>query len=171
MGSKVTIAYLRQNILQDLQLPKSPTQANTRQFLVANVDYDNFYFRLMEAPLAKNGNLKSPITPVNLTDKLSTLSTQQEFLFITSLLQQDKVSFSEAAAAPIVKNPLDLPVYTQKGAWRNRKLTPKKLIPITLSLSDISARVRVTQTDKFYVLTLKLNIDRKALSSKTGTLI
>src|SRR5699024_5564972 len=107
--SKPELAALKKDLIPDVALPASPLDKKKMEFILAQETYVGFYFRLMEAPLAKNGNMKSPVRPVDLKKRTKTMETPEEFRFITSLIQQNQYDETDRADdMNIIKNPLGL---------------------------------------------------------------
>ncbi len=160
--SKSDISFLKNELLPDFQLPASASGKKKLEFILADGGHDTgFSFQLMQAPLAKSGNMKSPIRPVDLQDKLKGLSEREEFLFITSLLQQGEYGRDYSADLHVLKNPFDLPFYYFQSEWNDEKITPGKINPIQFFVQNIEATLQVKQKDGFYVMKLQLQINGK----------
>jgi SNF2 family DNA or RNA helicase len=158
--SKSDLSFLKKELLPDFQLPAA--RSAKMEFILAEYYQDfGFKFQLMQAPLTKSGKMKSPIRALNLQDKLKDLSRPEEFLFITSLLQQNEYDQDSSTDLHILKNPLDLPFYFLESDWHTEKITPGKIKPIHFFVEDLETIVQVQQKNDFYTLKLQFKIGRK----------
>src|SRR5699024_4502973 len=154
--------------IPDVALPASPLDKKKMEFILAQETYVVFYFRLMEAPLAKNGNMKSPVRPVDLKKRTKTMETPEEFRFITSLIQQNQYDETDRADdMNIIKNPLGLSFYYYESGWREEKITPRKISPVQFHQKSIDPCIHVKRKNGFYILHLKVMIDGENFSSKS----
>lgn len=166
--TKSDLDHLEGELLPDFQLPKSPAADQTQEFILAEISYGHqLRFTLMQAPLAKNGNMKSPVRSVNLQEKADGLSNPEEFRFMTALMQDHRFSDDTSNPLPILKNPLDLPFYYyKKVGWQQEKITPKKINPIRFFVEDVCPTIKVQQKDGLYKLALHLELDNKTRTLK-----
>ncbi|TDN89224.1 helicase-like protein [Salegentibacter sp. 24] len=164
--SKSDLSVLKKELLPSFEFPPSPSSASKMEFILAEHLPDvGIKFQLMQAPLAKSGKIKSPIRSVNLHHRLKGLTKPEEFLFITSLLQQEQYEREYSADLPILENPFNLPFYYFESGWHQEKVTPGKINPIEIIVEDIETTVQVGQENNFYVLKLQLDISDKSYSS------
>ncbi|SFF73792.1 Superfamily II DNA or RNA helicase, SNF2 family [Salegentibacter agarivorans] len=158
--TKPDLINLKKELLPDFKFPPSISEDNKIEFILAEDQQGTrFKFQLMEAALTKSGRIKSPIRPLNLQDKLKTLSQPEEFLFITSLLQQENYSLDFSVDPHILKNPFNLQFYYFEPDWRNRKITPGKIRPVRFLIEDFDTTVQVEQKNNLYVLKLNFKIN------------
>ena len=153
------LSNLKRNLLPDFEVPKTMSPTTKQEFILAEnyMDY-GLQFKLMEAPLSKNGKMKSPIRAVNLKEKSKSLSTPEEFLFMTMLFEQQDESLSFNDHLAILKNPLDLPFYYYESSWREEKITPGKIKPVKFFMEELQSTVSVTKKEGFYSLKLRFII-------------
>ena len=165
--SENKIRQYKEALLPRFQLPKSPTATSLKEFLVVSVDDWGANYTLMNAPLAKNGSLKSPVNETNIPAKLKDLSKPEEFLFFSALLSQNPYGNSDHDInLNIIKNPFKFPVYYVDRDWRSGKITPQKLKPVSVVADDLNACIAVDQEDGFYGLSLTIEFFGKRHSSK-----
>ncbi|WP_159447905.1 SNF2-related protein [Salegentibacter salinarum] len=158
--TKPDLINLKKELLPDFKLPQSISDDNKIEFILAEDQQGTrFKFQLMEAALTKSGRIKSPIRPLNLQDKLKTLSQPEEFLFITSLLQQENYNLDFSVDPHILKNPFNLQFYYFEPDWRKRKITPGKIRPVRFLIEDFDTTVQVEQKNNLYVLKLNFKIN------------
>lgn len=162
------IKQLKENLLPKFQFPKSPLKTAQKEFLMVSVDEWGARFKLMQAPLAKNGSLKSPISFCDLTEKLKNLEKSEDFRFYSALLgQKDYGNIDTDSHINIIKNPHQYPIYEFESDWHSvNKITPQKLKPVTIVTDDINACISVGQEESFYSLSLELDILGSKINSK-----
>lgn len=134
--------------------------------VLETTEYGDYNFILMEAPLAKNGNIKSPLTPVSLSQALTTTKDPAELLFYGGLINQelyDHVSDDFFHFKNILKNPLNLPFYYFENPDLY-KPTPKNLKPLQINLEKPKITIKVKEKDLITV-SCHLKFGGKTISS------
>lgn len=179
-------ARLKEELLPAFQLPKSQ-KTDTKQLLVLSERrYDEqMVFRLMQAPLAKSGEIKAPVREVSLKEKLAHTTDPEALRFYLALLQQEvredtsgqatERSRSEESAErmkflkDILHNPFGLDTYFAEDGtygYGPLKVQPKNLEPVTIVPADAAATIHVEQKDEFYVLTCSVELENRIYQSK-----
>jgi len=166
------------------QLPKADPKKEKRDFILVKVETDGYYgqhkrisFSLMDAPLSKAGEIKSPLRSTDVRAKLKEAKNHDELLFFAALLQQQREDEEsppdmEPAYADIVKNPLQLPFYfyeEEQGSLA--RPTPKNTNLVQVRATGMEASVVVKQEGDFFVLSLKIEVDGKKKSIQKTDLI
>lgn len=170
--SENKIQQLKGKLLPKFQLPKVPAENTQKEFIVISIDDWGSHFTLMNAPLAKNGSLKPPVSESNLSTKLKGLTRPEEFHFYTALLRQSEYKISDIDIdLNIIENPFQFPFYRFESDWRSNKITPQKLHPVNVVAEDINACISVSQEEGFYGLSLTIDLIEKQLSSKNCLLL
>jgi len=175
---------LEQDLLPPpFQLPKTDPKKEKRDFILVKVETSGYYgqhkkisFLLMNAPLSKAGEIKSPLRTTDVRAKLKEAKNHDELLFFAALLQQgedeDSPPEMEPAYADIVKNPLQLPFYFYEEEEESlARPTPKNTKPVLVRASGMEASVLVKQEGDFFTFSLKIEVDGKKLSARKTDLI
>jgi superfamily II DNA or RNA helicase len=161
------IATMKQELLPKFQLPNS-NPIPIQQFIVLTTDSysDTPNFHLLEAPLTKQGHIKSPMTEVIVPEKLRSTHEREEILFYTALLSTKYSSNDIRDYQDILQNPLGLDFYWQKDAWQQHKVKPKNLTLLTIALNPPQIEINVQQKGDFYVMNCLIKLDNQSLTSK-----
>ena len=160
--------HLRQNLLSKFELPKEDSKT-TKQFVVveqAKYDQDLACY-LMEAPLTKAGDIKSPIERSDIHSKLRTAQNREESLFYVALIAANDRKASMDDYQDILKNPAAFDFYLYKQEWHNEKIIPKKISPLTVGIARPEIEIKVKESGDFYVLSCQINLDNHKLTSKS----
>lgn len=164
-----TKASLKKELLTDFQLPNTLTP-QTKEFVILGINSysDQPNFQLAEAPLAKSGEIKSPIESVSLQEKLRLTSTQEEILFYAALLSTDHGASDVKAYQDILRNPFGLDFYLLNDHWGYyHKITPKKLSPLSIQTAAPEIEIKVRQKEELYILNCQIAIANNTIASKS----
>jgi len=165
------------------QLPKTDPKKEKLDFILVKIESKGYYgqhkkvsFSLMDAPLSKAGEIKSPLRATDVRTKLKEAKNHEELLFFSALLQQgeddDSPPEMEPAYADIVKNPLQLPFYFyEEDAWSLAKPTPKNTKPIQVRATGMEVSVLVKQAGDFFTFFPKIEVDGKKIAIQKTDLI
>ncbi len=158
---------LKEQLVPDFVFPKN-TQTEKKEFiLIQSSSYSKgVIFNLMEAPLSKSGELKSPIEKINLQNKLRHSNNQADLLFFSALLQQNPYSENNDLSSDILKNPLNFAFYSEVDKLDSKKITVKDIEPVNVLLIEMNATIFVKQSGDFFILTCEISVDNKLFQSK-----
>lgn len=171
---------LQADLLPAFRFPSTAAEEVQKEFLVVseNPYSDQLQFQLMSAPVAKNGDIKSPVKPISLHRKLAQNPDPASLPFLLALLRQDV--FEEGASwqtdlhekmtlfRTMVQNPLQLSCYLlESTGFRSSKITPKSLQNCTIIPVEPQATIHVNQQQTFYTLTCTVEMNNKTYQSKT----
>ncbi|QCX53697.1 DEAD/DEAH box helicase [Elizabethkingia sp. JS20170427COW] len=135
-----------------------------KEFIVfEKQDYcDSYTFQLMQAPISKTGAIKSPITSVDLLDKLKEKLNHEEVLFYSSLLSlKEKSNADKEDYLHIIKNPFGLEFFKSNNTQYYNKLTPKNLKFIQVESPALHTAIFVKESKGFYVLSCQVKTYQK----------
>lgn len=175
-----SLKQLKDELIPAFKFPTASKVSETSEFLLVS---ENQHSGLMEvswmrAPLTKLGAIKSPITDVNVLDKMNANIDANHLPFYLAILQQKLIdahqSLEELLAhwKNVYKNPLNLALhYFNDDKYYSQKITPKSLQPLTIKLVKTSAQIYVKQQNDYYVLSCKVLFDNTELESKRIKLI
>src|SRR5690606_21117817 len=122
-------------------------------------------FKLMEAPLTKSGDIKSPIERAEIHHKLRRVQNKEENNFYIALIGSNENAALEDYQ-DIVNNPLQLDFYLIKLDYYADKIIPKKLVPIQVNNAKPEIEIQVKESKEFYILSCKIKIERYLLTSQ-----
>ncbi|MBX2948505.1 MAG: DEAD/DEAH box helicase family protein [Crocinitomicaceae bacterium] len=158
---------LKRQLIPEFQFPKLNNAEKKEFVLVETSNYSKeLVFTLMEAPLSKSGELKSPVEKVTLQEKMRQHTNQDELLFFSALMQQDVYGAKPFLYQDIVRNPLHFPFYFHANSWDTKRVNVKNLELITVQPGNPEATLFVRQSGDFYVLTCEVTIGHKTFQSK-----
>lgn len=153
--------------------------ADTRLLLLLRYSsyHQELNLELMQAKVARNGSLKSPISVLDPYELMNQASLSEYPLFFQSLaLLQQPVDHEQAkienrfnAYRNILKNPMHYPVYLFDDD--GGKVTPSKLLETNIQIVEVQPHITVTQKDAFFEITCKLRFDNHFISSNSIRLI
>lgn len=158
---------LRQDLLSKFELPQMDKTKKKDFVVVEESDYSNSLIcRLMEAPLTKSGEIKSPIENADVHSRLRNAQSQEERLFYAALVATLNRKGGIEDYRDIIKNPSSLDFYHYKENWHLEKVTPKKISPISARASNPELEINVKESGDFYVLTCQVKVDDLRIKSK-----
>lgn len=158
---------LKRQLIPEFQFPKLNNAEKKEFVLVETSNYSKeLVFTLMEAPLSKSGELKSPVEKVTLQEKMRQHTNQDELLFFSALMQQDVYGAKPFLYQDIVRNPLHFPFYFHANSWDTKRVNVKNLELVTVQPGNPEATLFVRQSGDFYVLTCEVTIEHKTFQSK-----
>ena len=158
---------LKRQLIPEFQFPKLNNAEKKEFVLVETSNYSKeLVFTLMEAPLSKSGELKSPVEKVTLQEKMRQHTNQDELLFFSALMQQDVYGAKPFLYQDIVRNPLHFPFYFHANSWDTKRVNVKNLELVTVQPGNPEATLFVRQSGDFYVLTCEVTIGHKTFQSK-----
>lgn len=158
---------LKRQLIPEFQFPKLNNAEKKEFVLVETSNYSKeLVFTLMEAPLSKSGELKSPVEKVTLQEKMRQHTNQDELLFFSALMQQDVYGAKPFLYQDIVRNPLHFPFYFHANSWDTKRVNVKNLELVTVQPENPEATLFVRQSGDFYVLTCEVTIGHKTFQSK-----
>lgn len=160
---------MRRQLFQEFRLPERAPLTREILVITENRYEDKLHIRLMRAALTKSGELKSPIVPVSLKERLSGTTDHAQLRFYLALQQQD---IYEKDTEPedllrtdlgflrnIVGNSGEYAVYLQEPESASGKITPKNLEKIALRSVHTEAVINIDERNDFYVLTCSVTLD------------
>lgn len=158
---------LKKQLVPDFEFPKFRQNEKKELIVIHESNYNKeLIFSLMEAPLTKTGELKSPIEKVAIQEKMRQTVKQDELLFYAALLQQGEYVSNSSFYSDIIKNPLNFPFYYHDSNWDTKKVTSKNIKEVFIQSENPHASIYVKQSGDFYVLTCDISIDNKTFQSK-----
>lgn len=162
-------AAMRRDLLPSFEL-KGASKTTKKEFIViATSSYsDRPIFLLMEAPLTKAGEIKSPISKVTIQDRLRSTRDQRQILFYAALLAAgDHYSSTHNDAMEILDNPLGLDIYwLQQDSWSYDRISPKKLSLLKFQAAAPEVEINVKQTGDLYRMSCRTRITGKPVTAK-----
>ncbi len=158
---------MKRALLPDFQLPSNPDIPKKAFVILTLSPYsDQPKFKLVEAPLTKAGEIKSPIDTLAVQEKLRSTSNQEELLFYAALLAMDHSDVHDKDIHDILRNPMGLDFYLLNEPWSYGKITPKKLSPLTIAEGSPKIAIKVKQKDEFYIMRCQVQTATNSTSSK-----
>lgn len=156
--------HLRQKLLPDFHLPE---ETRTKDFVVVEESYygAEVTFRLMKAPLAKSGAIKSPVEEAGIHRKAKNAETREESLFYLALMAGSDHKAGIEECRDIIKNPLKLDFYSFKPGWFSEKIAAQKLTPLEVGKPVPEISILVRESGDFYVMTCPVKLDNHRLTS------
>lgn len=159
---------LRKQLLPRFTLPAENAVQKKEFVVIIGSEYSSHLtFNLMEAPLTKSGEIKTPVDKANIQSKLRLAGSKEETLFYTSLAATNTSHAVIDDYLDIIKNPLNIDFYLYKESWSIGRITPKKLIPITLQPTATQVEIHVKQSDGFYTLHGQVNAGNKSIKPES----
>ncbi len=158
---------LKRQLIPEFQFPKGGNTEKKEFILVETSNYSKeLVFTLMEAPVSKSGEIKSPVDKVALQEKMRHYTRQEELLFFSALMQQDIYKGKPFLYQDIVSNPLQFPFYFHANSWDTKRVNAKNLELVKVQSGNPEATIFVRQSGDFYVLTCEVTIENKTFQSK-----
>lgn len=153
---------LKKSLLTQFKLPQSDLNTSKEFILIKQKAYeDRLDFTLMTAPLAKSGDIKTPLTPVNIFQRLRASQKREELLFYTALTTFGSYQETIESYRDIFKNPFELPFYFYQEEFAGEKVKTKQLTSILAFASNPMLEIQVKESGDFYVLTCQIQLDNK----------
>lgn len=157
-------ANLRTALLPEVKFPKEKISSKI-EFIVIEESgrYNRFNLSLMHASLSKNGQIKSPVNPIDsIQEKLRHAQSREETLFYSAFLpetNQNEQSLSLDAYKDMLNNPLELPLFLVYPPTYSGKINPKSLQPISRQQSPLTVEIVIDEKEDFYRLWCRLILD------------
>lgn len=159
---------LRHRLLPTFELPRE-SKANTKVFVVVGEPdhHGAVTCTLMRAPLARSGDIKSPVDEADVRGRLRQAKSPEETLFFVALIAATDGKARVDDYRDLIKNPLNLDFYVFKPDWQAAKITPKNLVPIRVQQASPEVEIKVKESGDFYMLTCQIKVDGLSMSSKS----
>ncbi len=163
---------LKTDILPQFKFPVDSQKNEFEEFIVfTDNEYDDFYqIYLFQAPLTKTGKIKSPITPVDIQQKINQSETKEELQFYANFVNQiDNYNFASDVFnhQSFLANPQQHACYfyPEENYW-NQKITPKKLIPVNIVSTTPEVTIRVKQLNNLYTVSCTITLDQRKVAAQ-----
>jgi len=132
--------------------------------------YDHLAVHLFEAALTAGGKPKNPLTWVSPLDAALASADLAEGRFYAAVARlqhgERSVEADYAALRALVRNPLDLPVFTSPGPVAE-KTTAAGLRPLTLRLGQVEVPLAVEVRQAFYEMSVSVLLDGESYDPRT----
>lgn len=153
---------LKTSLLHPFELPKNSPD-NRLEFILVKQKFvaDRLDFLLMTAPLSTAEEIKTPLTPINIFERLQYTQEREELLFYTALTTLAANPDTAESYRNILQNPFDLPFYFYNGESSSKTVNPEELQPISISSYSPSLEIHVKESGDFQVLTCQIKLDNK----------
>ncbi|MCC6702108.1 MAG: hypothetical protein IT221_11320, partial [Fluviicola sp.] len=170
----------KEQLLPAFNFPSSANIPTIKEFILVSESTfeDRLVFQLMQAPLSKAGDIKSPITPASLQTALQQESEPNVFQFYWALIQQQLKEQTETPTnqqktiKAILKNPLQLDCYfNEQALYGNNKITTKSLDLIHCKIVPANAKIQVEQKNDFYTMVYFVEIENLWIESRNLHLV
>lgn len=170
----------KEQLLPAFNFPSNANIPTIKEFLLVSESTfeDRLVFQLMQAPLSKAGDIKSPITPASLQTALQQESEPNVFQFYWALIQQQLKEQTETPTnqqktiKAILKNPLQLDCYfNEQALYGNNKITTKSLDLIHCKIVPANAKIQVEQKNDFYTMVYFVEIENLWIESRNLHLV
>lgn len=152
---------LKRDLLTTFELPKD--SSNDKEFVIVKKQAyeDQLNVCLASAPLAKNGNFKTPVTEINPSIRIRKAAKREEILFFSSMMAINSHQRSFDNYRDIIKNPFGFDFYYYDEGYSKSSIKPKNLVSIKPSIVKPIIEIQVRESGNLFVLTCQLTLDNQ----------